>query len=373
MTCPANPWDAKPLDPASPDSDDPDSPDSDPDSDKVLDAIEARPYPSAPAADSARSAALMPGFRRGTAAQRILVIKLGALGDFVHAFHAFAAIRAHHPRSHVTLLTTAPFRALAEASPWFDEVRVDLRAPWWNLPAMHRTVAAIRGFDFVYDLQTSRRSSRYFRLAGRPPWSGIASGSSHPHANPHRDAMHTIERQREQLQAAGVTRWNPPERGWLTARGHRHGLPAPYALLMPGGAGLGSVKRWPAERYAAVAQRLMGLGLLPAVIGGGMEAPMARTILAACPAAVDLTGRTSIEDIAALASGAALALGNDTGPVHVAASAGAPTLVLFSAAGVPEQAAPRGPNGEWVSVLQTPDLNDLGVERVMQAVRDIVG
>ena len=339
----------------------------------MFDAIEARPYPSAPAWDSARPAALMPGSHAGAGAQRILVIKLGALGDFVHAFHAFAAIRAHYPASHVTLLTTAPFRALAEASPWFDEVRVDPRAPWWNLMATRRAVAAIRGFDFVYDLQTSRRSSRYFRLAGRPPWSGIAPGASHPHANPHRDAMHTIERQREQLQAAGVTRCDPPERGWLIARGHRHGLPAPYALLMPGGAGLGSVKRWPAERYAAVAQRLLGLGLLPAVIGGGVEAPMARTILAACPGAVDLTGRTSIEDIAALASGAALVLGNDTGPVHLAASAGAPTLVLFSAAGVPEQAAPRGPSGEWVSVLQTPDLNDLEVERVMQAVRDILG
>ena len=140
---------------------------------------------------------------------------------------------------------------------------------------------------------------------------------------------------------------------------------------MPGGAGLGSVKRWPVGRYAEVAQHLLGRGLTPAVIGGGMEAPMARAILAACPGAVDLTGRTSIEDVAALASGAALVVGNDTGPVHVAASAGAPTLVLFSAAGVPEQAAPRGPNGEWVAVLQTPDLNDLGVERVMQAVRDI--
>ena len=291
----------------------------------------------------------------------------------MHAFHAFAAIRAHHAGAHVTLLTTAPFRALAEASPWFDEVRVDPRAPWWNLAAMRRIAEAMRGFDFVYDLQTSRRSGRYFRLAGRPPWSGIVPGASHPHANPHRDAMHTVERQREQLQAAGVTWCDPPERGWLTARGHRHGLAPPYALLMPGGAGLGSVKRWPVARYAEVAQRLLGLGLTPAVIGGRMEAPMARAIQAACPAAVDLTGRTSIEDVAALASGAALVLGNDTGPVHVAASAGAPTLVLFSAAGVPEQAAPRGPNGEWVAVLQTPDLNDLGVERVMQAVRDIVG
>ena len=99
---------------------------------------------------------------------------------------------------------------------------------------------------------------------------------------------------------------------------------------------------------------------------------MAGTILAACPGAVDLTYRTTIEDIAALAAGAVVVLGNDTGPVHLAASAGAPTVVLFSAAGVPEQAAPRGPGGEWATILRVPDLNDLGVDRVMQAVVDAV-
>jgi len=325
-------------------------------------------YPDVADAGSTAAVSLTPGPICGGPGQRILVIKLGALGDFVHAFHAFAAIRAQHACSRITLLTTTPYQALAEASPWFDEVRVDPRAPWWNLPALWRTARAMRGFDFVYDLQTSRRSSRYFTLAGRPPWSGIARGCSHPHGNPDRDAMHTIERQREQLQRAGVTRRDAPARDWLARRGHRHGLVAPYALLVPGGAGLGSVKRWPADRYAEVARRLRDRGLTPVVIGGNAEATLARTILATCPGAVDLTCRTTIEDIAALASGAAVVLGNDTGPVHVAASAGAPTVVLFSAAGVPEQAAPRGPGGEWATVLRTPDLNDLGVDRVMQAV-----
>ncbi len=330
-------------------------------------------YPDVADAGSASAGPLTPGAARGGPGTRILVIKLGALGDFVHAFHAFAAIRAHHADSRITLLTTAPYQALAEASPWFDEVRVDPRAPWWNLAALWRTARAMRGFDFVYDLQTSRRSSRYFTLAGRPPWSGIAAGCSHPHANPGRDAMHTIERQREQLQRAGVTCWQVPERDWLVRRGQRHGLAAPYALLVPGGAGLGSVKRWPADRYAEVARRLLGRGLTPVVLGGRAEAALAGAILAACPGAVDLTCRTTIEDIAALAAGAAVVLGNDTGPVHLAASAGAPTVVLFSAAGVPEQAAPRGPDGGWARVLRMADLNDLGVDRVMQAILETAG
>ena len=112
--------------------------------------------------------------------RRILVIKLGALGDFVHAFHAFAAIRAHHKADHVTLLTTSPLRDLGEIAPWFDAVRLDPRAPWWNLPTIWRTTRFIGGFDFVYDLQNSRRSMRYFWLAGRPAWSGSASGRPLP-------------------------------------------------------------------------------------------------------------------------------------------------------------------------------------------------
>mgnify|MGYP000861510186 FL=1 len=53
---------------------------------------------------------------------RILVIKLGALGDFAQAFGPFAAIRAHHPGAEITLLTTPPFAPLARQAPWLDQV-----------------------------------------------------------------------------------------------------------------------------------------------------------------------------------------------------------------------------------------------------------
>jgi ADP-heptose:LPS heptosyltransferase len=300
--------------------------------------------------------------------QRILVIKLGALGDFAHAFHAFAAIRAHHAGDHLTLLTTPPFAALAEMMPWFDAVRLDRRPPWWNLRELRRTARALRGFDFVYDLQTSRRSGRYFRLAGRPPWSGIAPGCSHPHANPGRDRMHTIERQREQLEMAGIAEFPAPDLDWLPRQGRTHGLTQPYALLMPGGAGVGSVKRWPAENYAQLAAALAERGLTPAIIGGPAEAGLAAAIRRSCPTAIDLTGRTSIPDIAALAAGAVLVVGNDTGPLHLAAKTGVRTIVLFSKAGVPAEAAPRGPRGEWATVIQESHLANLSVERVLAAI-----
>jgi len=295
------------------------------------------------------------------------VIKLGAFGDVVQAFHAAAAIRTHHRGAHVTLLTTAPFMALGLASPWFDVVRVDARGRWWDAPAAWRVVKALRGHDLVYDLQTSKRSCRYYSLAGRPPWSGIARGCSLPHANPLRDSMHTLERQREQLRLAGIRRFPIPDLSWLVRQGSLHGLTRPYAMLIPGAAGQNGAKRWPAVRYAALAQGLAAQGLTPVVIGGAAEAAAGACIRSACPSAIDLTGRTTMFDIAAIAARARLAIGNDTGPLHLAASVGAPCIVLFSVASVPEQSAPRGPAGEWPTVLSSPSLADLSVKSVLAA------
>ena len=295
-------------------------------------------------------------------ARRVLVIKLGALGDVVLALGPFAAIRARHPDAHVALLTTAPFAALARASPWFDAVHVDIRPAWWNLPGLRRLAALLRGFDFVYDLQTSARSSRYFRLAGRPRWSGIAHGASHPHVNAARDALHTVERQREQLAMAGIPCVPPPDLGWLARGGPA--LPAPYALLVPGAAPHRPAKRWPAASFGQLAAGMAADGILPVVVGAGAEAGLAAAIVAACPSALDLTGRTSLPELAGLAARAAFAVGNDTGPMHLAAALGCRCVVLFSGASDPALTAPVGD----VTVLRAPDLADLPVEKVAAAL-----
>lgn len=293
---------------------------------------------------------------------RILVIKLGALGDFMLAFGPFAAIRAQHPAAEVTLLTTAPFADLARDSRWFDRVLTDSRPRWWDLPALVRLRRALQGFDFVYDLQTSGRSSHYHRMAGRPPWSGIARGASHPHANPARDRMHTLDRQREQLAMAGIPAVPSPDLSWLTAGGSV--LPQPYALLVPGAAPHRPAKRWPAARFGELARLLNRQGLRPVVAGAGADRPLAAEIAAACPATLDLTGRTTLTDLAGLAARAALAVGNDTGPMHLAAAMGCRCVVLFSGRSDPALTAPRG----RVTVLRETDLADLPVERVAAAL-----
>ena len=298
--------------------------------------------------------------------KRILVIRLGALGDFFLSLAPFAAIRAHHPADEITLLTGAPFAPLARRAPWFDQVEVDARPAAWDLAGLIRLRRQLRGFDFVYDLQTSARSSWYFLLAGRPPWSGIARGCSHPHANPRRDGMHTLERQAEQLRMAGIAAFPPPDLAWL-ARPPPIALPRPSVLLVPGSAPTRPRKRWPAERYAALAARLAARGMTPVVVGSAAEAPLAAPIRSACPTAIDLAGRTTIEDLPVLALSAALAVGNDTGPMHVFAAMGCRSVVLFSSASDPALTAPRGPGGTWPVVVRTPDLAALPVEDVLQS------
>ncbi len=298
---------------------------------------------------------------------RILVIRLGALGDVVMSFGPFAAIRAHHPGAEITLLTTKPFAGLAEAAPWFDRVEIDARPAPWDIPGLLRLRRQLAGFDMVYDLQTSGRSGWYFHLAGRPPWSGHVRGCRYPQIGPERERMHTIERQRDQLRIAGITAFPRPDLSFLTRRAVP-ALPERFGLLVPGASAHRPGKRWPAAKYGALARVLAGRGLVPVVIGGKDEVPLAAEILATCPGAVDLTAKTALLDIFAIAARAALVVGNDTGPTHIAAAAGCPAVVLFSADSDPAMTAPRGPDGEWPTVIRVPVLADLPVERVAAAL-----
>ncbi|MEI6161190.1 MAG: glycosyltransferase family 9 protein [Roseococcus sp.] len=301
---------------------------------------------------------------------RILVIKLAALGDFVQGFGPFAAIRAHHPGAHITLLTTPPFRALAEASPWFDEVWADGRPDWTDLRAVARLALRLRraGFDRVYDLQTSSRSSRYRWFVGaRAEWSGIARGASHPDADPRRDFLHTVERQRGQLRAAGITEFPAPALDWLAGDVSGLALPEDFALLLPGASPLRPGKRWPAAKFGELAAEL---GRPVVICGGPAEASIAQEILALAPQALDLTGKTDLRQLAAVARRAALAIGNDSGPTHLAAAAGCPTLALFGDDSDPALCAPRGLS---VRVLRHHPLAALPVEQVRQSALGFSG
>jgi ADP-heptose:LPS heptosyltransferase len=195
--------------------------------------------------------------------------------------------------------------------------------------------------------------------------------------------MHTLERQADQLMYAGI--WPdaptepgaapPPDLAWiwknLPAERPVPGAvkPRPYVMFVPGGSAHRPEKRWPVEKYGELARILYSKGFDIVVIGGVQETPLAHAIQREVPRARDLTGRTDFARIAVLGAKAALAVGNDTGPLHLAAAAGAPTVVLFSSASDPALSAPRGK----VVVLRADRLSDMPVPTVAQRALSLIG
>lgn len=301
--------------------------------------------------------------------RRILVIRLSALGDFIMALPAMAAIRRHHPEAEITLLTTAPFVEMGQRSGWFNHVRVDPRPRWNDLVGWVRQRRWLRAgrFDRVYDLQSQDRTALYFRSfwpGPYPEWSGIVRGASHRDTDPNRGRMHSFDIHTAQLRIAGIDDIPMPDLSWFDQDVSGFGLPERYALLVPGSAPHRPAKRWPASCYGDLAVRLAAQGITPVILGSKGEAALAAEIQAVCPQALDLTGRTSLFEIAGLARRAVLVVGNDTGPMHIAAMVGCRCVSLFSAESNPARSAPRGPH---VTVLHRPDLSALTVDEVAGA------
>ncbi len=320
----------------------------------------------------------------GDQARKVLIIKLSALGDFVLALGAMKEVREFHPSAQITLLTTPPFETFAKACPYFDRVEIDGRPR--DTAGTSRLIRRLRAekYDMVYDFQTSGRSSKYYQaLRPNPPlWSGIASGCAFPHSNPNRDSMHSIERLADQINMAGIG----PEGGypigevpladfsWIEPALRNpprlqpafFSLTGPFALLIPGSSAHRIAKRWPEEHYVELAKWLAERKVTPVIIGGKAESEIAKQVVRAVPEAKSLCTRTDLFQVVSLGKHAALAVGNDTGPMHMATLAGAPGVALFATSeSDPDKARPRGSN---VIVVQADTLDQVSVADVTQAI-----
>jgi ADP-heptose:LPS heptosyltransferase len=309
---------------------------------------------------------------------KVLIVARGPIGPFVLALAAMRHIRAAHPDAQITLLTTPPFEALGRACPYVDAVDIDGEpegfGEWLQL------IGRLRGasFDRVYDLDGSAWTNRLFQWLRpfAPAWSGIASGCALPHRNPHSQLMHPLERQADQLKAAGI--WPdaptgpgaapPPDAAWITRRVLQpRAQSRPHVLLVPGATTDPAQTRWPTHGYADVAQRLRVQGYDVLVVGGREDSGLAQAIQHRAQIR-DMTGRTDFAHLAGLAARAVLAIGNDTGLMHLVAAAGAPTLALFSKTSDPARSGPRG----HVAVLHAESLEDLPADEVMRAVQRLM-
>ena len=296
--------------------------------------------------------------------RNILVIKHSALGDIILATSAFAAIRAHYPHAHITLLTTPPYRELLAASPYFNDIQLDTKPKPWRIGAVIaiRRLLRTSDYDLVIDLQCSSRSSAYWWFFDfpKPSFSGVTHFASHRYADAARHTRHAYDNLQRQLALLGVTLTNAPDVSWLTSDISTIKPTGDYALLVPGGAAHRPEKRWP--YYAELAENMLAKNIVPVLVGSNAEAEILRSIETRVPGAHNLCGKTSFAEIASLASSAAFAVGNDTGPMHIIAASNCPSLVLFSGASAPERSAPL-----QAVTLQKENLADLNLAEVVSA------
>lgn len=296
--------------------------------------------------------------------ERLLIIKLGALGDMVQATTFFQALRRAKPRAHLTLLTTKPYVPFAEKLGLFDAIWVDTRPKLLNIKALinlrQRILSA--AFDGVIDLQNVDRTAVYRRLLWPHslPWYAFPRG--HGKMHPQKQWPYVLERISPgaclpplDLSFMGTHRCIQPSWG-------------PYVLLIPGASNAhGGTKRWPEAHFATLAKHLHAKGFTPVIIGGpGDSFPL---IHQACPQAIDLCGHTTFFDVIGLGSRAHLTVGNDTGPTLLAASGGSPTLTFYSRFNRPDIGGPFGPHH---SPLQADSLATLPFESVWGAVETML-
>ncbi len=305
--------------------------------------------------------------------QRILVIKHGAFGDIVQGFGAFASLRAGHPAAQIVLLTTSPFVELAKMMPWFDKVLVDKRAGILRLQECWRMRRIIRArWDIIVDLQCSQRTARYFKFFARADtkWIGTAKGCSDP--CPDFTGVNNYQRMRIAAEmAAGAP--TVPDLSWLVDGTDKRfmqtlagKLVKPYAVLVPGCSISKPEKRWPAENFAALAERFRDNNISVVLTGTLADKGAVDMVQSLTPDAINLCGETSIADLAKLYASAVSIVGNDTGPIFLAAATGAPTVMVMGPATNPAMSAPTGPCCDWLQATPITRVRDDDVWRALQ-------
>ena len=307
--------------------------------------------------------------------QRLLVIKHGALGDIVQGFGAYATLRTGHSDAHIALLTTSPFVELATMMPWFDEVLVDQRVGIANLRENWRMRKIIRdGWDMIVDLQCSQRTAHYFQFFARPDtrWIGTVRGCSDP--CPDFTGVNNYHRMRIAAEMAGGVS-AIPDLGWLLdgtgsifMQNLAKILTQPYAVLIPGCSLAKPEKRWPAENFAELTRRFNTNNYSVVLTGTSADRDVVGVVQSLSPDAINLCGQTSIADLARLYATSVSVVGNDTGPVFLAAATGAPTVMVMGPNTNPSSSAPIGPRSGWV---QGAPITKVHVDDVWHALQSL--
>jgi heptosyltransferase-1 len=316
------------------------------------------------------------------ATDRLLVVRLSAMGDIIHAMPAIAALRRAKPDLHIGWLVEERWAELlcassaerltqrSERKPLADWVHVAKFSSWrralfsdktWREIQSCRREVRARKYDIALDLQGAIRSA----LAARATGATIRIGSSQPRESPARmfythavdvQGSHVIE---HALSLASVFAGqaleyvqppfpiDPTIEAWADRQSEMFGG-KPLAILNPG-AGWGA-KCWPAESFGAVARALSERGMAVLVNHGPGEEALTEAVRnSSGEVAVPL--KCSVGELIALTRRARLFIGGDTGPMHLAAALRVPVVALFG----PTRPERNGPFGTPNVVLRSPE------------------
>jgi heptosyltransferase-1 len=308
---------------------------------------------------------------------RILIVKLGSLGDVVHTLPALAALRRGLPASHLAWVVERGGAAqLLHGNPYLDElIEVDMRA-WRRSLTRRETRAAIRAalaqlragrFDLALDFQGLLKSAMIARLAGAPRRVGFAPPALREPASAWLltervevdDDGHVINKNLKLAAHLGGALSGeyefpislaPEDEQFAEAQLARLG--GALALINPGGGW--PTKLWSVEGFAGIADRLWeAYGLRSAVTYGPGEEALAQAVVEQTRSGAAVMLASTLKQFFALAQRTALFLGGDTGPLHLAAAARAPIVGIYG----PTPARRNGPFASDDLVVERFDLD----------------
>jgi heptosyltransferase-2 len=280
---------------------------------------------------------------------KVLIRGTNWIGDVVMTFPAIAAVRETLPAARVTVLVKPWVADLVRMHPAVDEVLV------YERPGRHEGAGGIlrlarelkaRRFDAAILLQNAIEAAIIARLAGIPVRAGYSTDArglllTHPvRLEAGIKAVHQSLYYVEMLEALGFTpsraplALTPTDAQRIAAEQHlvRFGIAGRRPIVgMAPGAAYGPAKRWFADRFAAVADRLAERFSCPVLLFGSQgDRPSTEAVRSAAKTAiVDVAGRTNLGDAVALIARCDLFITNDSGLMHVAGALGVPTVAIF--------------------------------------------
>jgi len=332
---------------------------------------------------------------------RVLIVRVGAMGDVLHALPAVAALRQARPDWRIDWVVDERWLPLLAASDGRGPI-VDRAVPvairqWKRSPLAWQTAKdflafrKLRGqYDDVVDMQGTLRSAAIGRLAGGRSLAGYADPRESFAAQMYgrkvqRQGQHVVEQGAALLSAAMGVKLAAimpelPKEPWAEEWAEQLVGPDKVCVLAAG-AGW-RAKQWPAERFAELAQRLREIGYRCLVSAARSGDPLAEEVVAGSDGAAEVVV-CNVAGLVALERRASLVVGGDTGPLHLAAALGVPAVALFG----PTDPLRNGPWGAGKKVVvrdaasvtsyKRRDEVDTGlakvsVERVMEAVQQMI-